>query len=174
MAVPEVPDFDAEMLTTTDLNALGECVAFLLAKPIAQMRQTVSQNITTSTFTAITFTTEDVDTEDGHSTSSNNSRYTAVEEAWYWVKGAVAFESNATGRRLARWTKNGTEINGSRHELATVNGGESIIPARPILVSLSAGDYVELQGWQSSGGTRATSVTADIQSTMTVSFDRTI
>lgn len=172
MAVPEVPVFDANVITTTDLNALGEAVTFLQDRPLVQLRQTVSQNVTTSTFTALTFTTEDVDTDDGHDTGSNTSRYVAPEDGWYRCSGAFNFESNATGVRVSRWAKNGTEINGGRTDHPAISGAQVAYNARTIDISLSAGDYVELQVWQNSGGTRATVVTADVQAHVTIVWDR--
>lgn len=175
MAVPDPRDWvDGDDLDTTTLNGgVRDPIQFLLDKPLFQGRQTASQNITNATFTAITFTTgEDIDSENGHDTASNTSRYVAQEDGWYRCSGGWVCESNATGRRLARWTKNGTAVNGSRVDLAAVSGGETIVPARDMVISLSAGDYVELEAWQSSTATRATVVTTELQSTMTVEWVR--
>lgn len=174
MAVPtERTWVDADSVDTTTLNAgVRDPITFLMERPIAQMRQTVSQNVLTSTFSALTFTTEDVDDPAGqHDTGSNTSRFTAAEDGWYQISGKVAFESNATGVRVARWTKNGTAINGGRTDYGAFSG-QILYPANTMLVSLSASDFVELEAWQNSGGTRATVVTTENQSTMTVVWVR--
>jgi hypothetical protein len=165
---------DLDSLDTTNLNGgVRDPMTFVMDKPLFQGRQTVAQSIATSTFVAITFTTgEDIDSEAGHDTGSNTSRYVAQEDGWYRCTGAVVWENNATGRRLCRWTKNGTAVNGSRIDLTAMSVGETIVPARDMVISLSAGDYVELEGWQSSGTNRVTVVTTESQSTMTVEWVR--
>jgi len=166
-----------DALDTTNLNAyISDVLTFLLNKPFAQVRQTVAQNITNATFTALTFTTEDVDDDPagttGHSTSSNTSRFTAVYPGWYLVAGGVVWTGNATSRRASRWAVNGTAINGSQI-LAAASIAQNIShAARTMAVYLDVADYVELQAWQDSGGTLATIVAAAEQSHMTVSWER--
>ena len=175
MAVPTEKTWATrDAVSSTNLNAgVRDPLTFLMQRPTVQLRQTVAQNVTNSTWTALTFTTgEDIDSHGGHDTASNTSRYTAQEDGWYRFSGAVAFESNATNRRLTRWAKNGTEVSGSRIDTGAVSGGESIYPVRTMVISLSVGDYVELQGWQNSGATRATIVTAEMQSTLTGLWER--
>lgn len=60
--------------------------------PTGRLVQTVAQTgIADNTTTAVTFTTEDLDTEGFHSTSSNTSRVTPTVAGWYRVYGSVAF-----------------------------------------------------------------------------------
>lgn len=149
------------------LAAMQKVTVDLLTPIIAQMRQTTLQSVNSSTFTALTFTTEDVDTAAGHSTSSNTSRYVATVAGWYQVSGAVCFANNATGRRGSAWAVNGTTLNGSEALVQTASNIISV-PSRTMLVQLGIGDYVELMGWQESGGALNTAVTTTQQSTMTV------
>lgn len=172
MAVPtERTWVDGDDLDTTTLNGgVRDPITFLMERPTVQLRQTASQVVATSTFVALTFTTgEDIDSEGGHDTGSNTSRYVAQEDGWYQFSGAVSLEANTSGRRLCRWAKNGTEVSGSRIEIEVVTGGgDCIFSARTMLISLSAGDYVELHAWQSSGANRNTVVSAaELQSSMT-------
>lgn len=135
-----------------------DAVAFLVAPPLFIGRQTNSQNISTSTWTAITFDTEDIDRDGGHSTSSNTSRYTAQTQGYYLCSGKVAFVSNSTNRRWTRWDVNGSEINATRLSAQAANGDATEIPGVGRWVFLNVGDYVELKGFQDSGGTVATNV----------------
>lgn len=145
-------------------------VVHYLAKPMAILRQTVSQNFTHSNWTAFTFTTEDLDNRNGHSTSSNTSRYVAPVAGWYELSGAGCWATTSSGTLWTRWAKNGTEIVGSASNMVNTTS-QALLPARTILVSLAASDYVELQGVQFSGSTLATYVSdAYAQSTMTVKW----
>lgn len=140
-----------------------------VAAPYLHVRQTVAQNLTHNTFTAVTFTTEDWDNVNGHSTVTNTSRYTCQTEfaGKYLLNGAVAYDANVNGNRTCRWALNGTAITGS--QAAGVAGSvSSIVGARPFLVDLAVGDFVELQGFQSSGVTLATDNA--LQSSMTVTW----
>lgn len=171
--VPAVPTYVLnEDLTSTRLNALAAAVAFGQSVPAAHLRQTVLQTLATITYTGITFTTEDLDDDvagtGGHSTSSATSRYTARYAGWYSCSGGVAFASNATGVRITRWAVNGTAVPGSATLLTPVSGNLTVTSARTVLVYLAVGDYVELQGYQSSGGPVDTSVGSDYQSTASI------
>lgn len=174
------PDLSEPPNGPTQIEALAEAVEAELAridadiadviadvKPYARLRQTVAQSIANATYTAVTFTTEDYDSAGGHSTSSNTSRYTAQVAGAYVFGGGGAFAVNAAGTRSSRWALNGTAIPGS-----TSPGFDpsitSVVVARPLVVQLGVGDYVELQLRQSSGGSLNTSVTSDDQSTMSV------
>lgn len=177
MAVPsEGAWVDGDPLDTTNLNAqVRDALTWLMEPPAAHLRQTAVQtNLANNTFTSITFTVgEDLDSQDGHSPTTNTSRYTAHEDGWWMLTGGVSVEANATGRRMTQWAKNGTVVSGSRIDTLALSAGESVIPARTIFISLSAGDYVELQLWQNSGGTRSTVVLpAEQQSTLTALWIR--
>lgn len=169
---PSVPDIATGILPSSTLAQLAECIAFLMAPPRAKMRQTSTQNLSTATWTSITFTTEDYDTDPsgagGHSNSSNTSRYTAVYAGWYLVSGGVTFAANATGIRAARWAVNGSALDGTQATGQPVSGLPHSVAARAEAVYLNVGDYVELQGYQSSGGVLATVSSGDSQSSMTV------
>lgn len=152
----------------TDVDDLG-ALAF---PPIAVLRQTAAQTgIANSTFTAITFGFEDIDTYNGHSTAVNNTRYTAQKAGKYQLSGGVAWAANTAGQRWTRWAKNGVEIEGSGTSVNATSSGQALTPARTIIVGLAVGDYVELQGLQSSGGPLDTYVgVAYAQSSMTVQW----
>lgn len=156
----------------TVLNANAARLDFLEDVPRAQLRQTVGQSIANGTFVPLTFTTEDYDSANGHSTSSNTSRYTATVAGRYELSGCVTWAANATGQRAAQWFKNGTVINASQVGYPASAATERQYPARTMTVFLNGTtDYVELAGYQDSGGALSTSVAfAWVQSIMVVKW----
>src|SRR5687768_6467817 len=142
-------------------------MAWLLAPAVLRLRQTVSQNLTSGTAAALTFTTEDVDSTGMHSTVSNTSRATAVYPGWYWTGGGACVAANATNARATQWAVNGTNLDGSDAQIQASASGVTCVPARSILVYLNVGDYLELKAFQNSGTSPlATGVTGSNQSSM--------
>lgn len=172
VAVPTAPTFSDGVLDTSQLNQVRDVLRFLSTPPIADMNQTVAQTLTTSVFAAVTFTTETVDTDvdgiGGHDTSSNTSRYTARYPGWYQCSGGGGFAVNATGIRATRWAVNGTAVNGSQTAEATTAATSAEWAARTKHFYLNAGDYVELQLFQNSGGNLNTDVTTADQSHVSI------
>lgn len=99
----------------------------------------------------ITFDTEDFDTDAYHSTVSNTSRLTAPTTGYYMVGGQIRYESNATGSRSLDIKVDGTTYvaTGFRD-----NSGDILDLSNSTLVHLTAGQYVELGSFQSSGANR--------------------
>lgn len=167
-AVPTVPAWASGVVPVEKLQQLSAVETFLLSPPIAVLLQSVAQSLTSATFTSLTLDVETVDSAGGHDTVTNTSRYTAVYPGWYEVGGGTGYAANVTGRRGARWAVNGTAINGSGVLIPTNSSGTTQVPARTIQVYLNVGDYVELQGYQDSGGALNTAVSTDQQSCMSI------
>ena len=112
-----------------------------------------TQTISNTTDTVLNWVDPDhYDTDGFHDPSTNSSRITipAGLGGYYLVYGQNTWDVNATGRRFCELKKNGTK-------LFTSNGFAANSSAAPanmisIILNLSAGDYVEYQVWQSSGG----------------------
>lgn len=160
------------VLTASDWNSHNRDVEnWLLAPAILQIRQSTLQSIGNSSGpgTALTYTSEDVDSTGMHSTSSNTSRATSVYAGWYWFGGSVGFAANATGQRGAIANVNGAAITASGYSayLDATGSGICIVPFKNILVFLNVGDYFEWFAVQLSGGSLNTSVSANNQSIMT-------
>jgi hypothetical protein len=90
-----------------------------------------------------------------HDTVTNNSRLTIPTGGGglYLVKATVVFTPNATGMRAAQLLKNGAVI-GTFATMLTVGssaGEESTVHVTQLL-ELAAADYLEVQGYQASGG----------------------
>lgn len=165
-AVPTAPTFSDGVTSSTQWNQVRDAIDFLQQPPIAQLRQTSVQSLPSSTATAITFDTENVDSTSGHSTSSNTSRWQADYPGWYWIDGGVGYASNATGVRTAEWAINGFLVAGCGVLLAANSTGSARIPGRGMLIYLANGDYVETLAFQNSGGALNTAVSTQEQPSM--------
>ena len=111
------------------------------------------QTITNNTYTALTWDTEDFDTDGFHSTSSNTSRITipSGKGGYYLFTGQVGWDDNTTGTRILKLYKNGTEV--PRTGYLEPNAQFPSMSMTAIL-SLVATDYVEMYVYQNSGGNR--------------------
>ncbi|MEV6833470.1 hypothetical protein AB0N17_02895 [Streptomyces sp. NPDC051133] len=146
---------------------------FLLNPPLFVGTQGTTQSVTSSSWTALTLDTEQVDSYGGHSTSSNTSRYIAQVAGVYAVCGVASWASSATGVRGTRLHVNGSVVQGSA-QMTLPSGDSGSAIATPVrTVRLAAGDYVEVAGWQSSGGALATTVTTDVACALWVCWSGT-
>jgi hypothetical protein len=138
------------------------------------MRPSAATNLTTSTWTTISFGAEQFDTHNGHSTVTNTSRYVAAQDGYYLLMGMVVYEYHATGLRYTRWHVNGIGLTGGSVIMPAHSAGSGglSVPAMTTIVALEIGDYVELQGHQSSGTTLATEDLATHASNMSVYYLR--
>jgi hypothetical protein len=157
LPVPNPRDWSVgDLASATVLNTeLRDVANFLLNPPIFVGRQSAAQSIATSTFVPITFDVEEIDSYGGH--ASSQSRYTAQVAGWYHVLGIVQWAVNATGRRACGLFTNGaTRVRQTECVTVTVASGTTTNIAETDLY-LAVGDYVEIEGWQSSGGALNTS-----------------
>jgi len=168
--VPPLPQVVSGVWTSSQLSQLEALIAFLAAPPIARLRQTTPQTLTTGVLTAVTFTTEDDDSVNGHDNSTNPSRYTAVYPGRYLLLGQVGFMSNATGVRICVWRVNGTSINGTQVQTVPATGQDTAMAACGTEWYLNVGDYVELWAFQSSGGNLNTASGPEDVCSMTVKW----
>jgi hypothetical protein len=128
-------------------------------KPQADLQQSVAQSIPSGTATALLFDIESLDTANGHSTTTNTSRYTCQtgKGGWYNVTGVVGFAANGTGARQATIRTNAATIWAQVTVNAVTGGGGTGIYIGKKLF-LAAGDYVEIFAYQSSGAAVSTSL----------------
>lgn len=142
------------------LKLIVDAVNRLNNPPRARLRQTSAQSIANNTYTSLLFNVEDYDSAAGHSTSSNTSRYTCQVAGLYRLSGKVGWAGNATGRRASAWAVNGTQVDGTEIAIIATSGAGVEHPAATIDVQLAVSDYVELQGFQESGGSLNTNVSS--------------
>ncbi|MEW2518124.1 hypothetical protein [Actinacidiphila alni] len=152
MAQKAPGDLITGALWNANVKALGD---FLTGTPAFWGYQSSAQAVANATFASITFDTEIIDTEGGHSTASNTSRYVCQVAGTYSVQASVCWATNTTGFRASRITKNGTTVPTSEQITAPVTGfATTAFTATD--VALAVGDYIELGGYQSSGGSLST------------------
>lgn len=154
-------------LTSALWNAqVRDGLAFLMSPVRFKAYASVAQSFTSSTTsTVLTLDTELFDSDGGHSTSTNTSRFTCQTAGLYYVSGSVCFAVNATGTRTLNVFVNGTGVTGAANQAApSASNGGSVVTST--LVQLVVGDYVELAAWQNSGATLATSTSLAIATTM--------
>lgn len=123
---------------------------------MAELRQTVTQNTTTGTWTAITFDIEDSDLANGHSTVTNTSRYVCQTSGRLTFECGATIAANGTGLRGLRFLKNGTTPLQGRDVRSPAPAANTTEMTITRTIPLVAGDYIELQVRQDSGGTLAT------------------
>ena len=141
----------------TLLNAnVRDAFGFLLAPPVFIANQSVSQSIPNNVtpFTPITWDYEILDTYNGHNAQSQTDRYTFQLAGVYLIFGNLEFQTNATGRRLSQLWWNGGLVN--QVESVTVTAGGPTGVYNWIVLSVAVGDYVQLTGYQNSGGALGT------------------
>jgi len=154
------------------LNAqIRDSITFLLNKPIATLLQTVStQTFTTATWTTLTWdATASVDTYGGYNSGTSTSKYVAQVAGTYRVNGLVNLVNNATGLRAARLAKNGTAVQGAQERRAPAPATGTTVPVG-WEIPLAVGDYVELLGFQASGGNLATLVDSETCSSLRIEW----
>lgn len=156
----------------TDNYLLGNATSGGSKRPLCVLQQTVAQSIGTSSLAAITFDSELVDYDNGHSTVTNTDRYTAATAGWHLISGIAGFAANAAGERLVEIHVNSAVVPGTQARLMTdtVVGVPTGLPAPATLVFLNVGDFVQLVALQSSGGALNTSVAGDCRSKLSVEW----
>jgi hypothetical protein len=98
----------------------------------------------------LTFDSEADDSANLHSTVTNSSRMTAPVAGVYLVTANVRFASNGTGYRQVLFLVNGGTLHGDDIRAAVSGVVTDVVTSAR--VSLAAGDYVEVQVGQTSGG----------------------
>ena len=112
-------------------------------------------SLANNTLVALTFDSENYDTDAFHSTSSNTGRITipAGLGGKYLINGIISYDGGGAGFRRIDILKNGTLIvYGANFALPNSAGGTNVIPYGAVL-DLVATDYVSISVNQESGGT---------------------
>lgn len=143
----------------SDLLAVSGRVSTLetaaAARPFALLRGSGTLSLANNVAAALPLALEDADPLNGHSTTTNTSRWTCPA-GWagtYLVLGGIRIDGGSTGWRTASLRKNGAGLNAN----AGVNSeqqsaaGSAFVTVSPTLVQLVTGDYMELWGNQDSG-----------------------
>lgn len=157
IAATEVPgNFLFGALWNANVKAVAD---FLENKPIFSGYQAAAQSIPSGAFTALSLDTEVVDSDSGHSTVTNTSRYTCQVAGIYYLTGNVVLPASGTGTRGASFALNGatsTGITGSEQLIAPSPGFATTISPTPSYIRLAVGDYVQICAYQNTGGAIST------------------
>jgi len=112
--------------------------------------KSAAQTISNATDTAITWNSEQFDTDAFHSTSTNTSRITipAGKAGKYLFTARILWATNASGSRELKFFKNGSEQFWSPSALAATQTGTQY----STIWNAAVADYYEVYFWQNSGG----------------------
>lgn len=147
-----------ELPTSAMLNArIRDAINFLKSPPFCVLRKTSTQATSNTTWTAISWDIEDIDSDGAHSNVTNNTRYTSQTDGWYLVVAQLHWTANATGHREIRIRKNANNSDFYGWNAMYANdGAEAADIQTSAYIFLAVGDYIEVMGWQSSGGSLST------------------
>jgi hypothetical protein len=159
-------------VNASDLTTLEDLT---IRRPMVRLVQAVAQSIPDNTGTAITFTTEDLDTYGFHDPVTNNTRITPSVAGWYRFHGTY-FTSTPTFPAVP----NAMLACYMRKNLSTVPPGSRTLPVTNVvspsvactaLVEMNGTtDYMEFVGLQDSSGALNTAISAYIASTFECVF----
>lgn len=148
---PIVLDTTALTFTQFPAAAAGGGSAFSGAR----VRHSVDQNAATATHQILAFDTESIDRTTFHDNVTNNSRLTIPSTGYYEVSCSVQYlEAAAAGiQRKVELALNGANMKDWMAKKGAV--GDYVGIHASMILSLTAGDYLELKMYQDSGSTVA-------------------
>ena len=122
----------------------------------ASAYRNASQTISNATETALTFNSENYDTNAFHDDVTNTTRMTvpAGKAGKYLITANTTFTNNSTGQRIVYVYVNTTMV----HTSGPAIGGSASIDlglTTSYVANLAVADYVELKAYQNSGGSLA-------------------
>ncbi|MFD9564338.1 hypothetical protein [Streptomyces sp. NPDC059994] len=151
-------------LWNANVKALGD---FETARPLFNGYQSSAQSISNNTWTSLTIDTEELDPDGGHSTVTNTNRYTIQVAGTYLLLGMSAFAANVTSVRGCRLGLNGAVIRGSHVQQQTSSAGVWSGTSWAVQVC-AVNDWVDVAGYQNSGGALNTFAGTDAASRLAV------
>jgi hypothetical protein len=135
---------------------------FMLAPVRFKAYSSTAQTIVSgTTATPLTLDTELYDSDAGHSTVTNTSRFTVQTAGLYHVTGAMTWASNSTATRTITVLLNGSVVAGSMvQSMPSATNGTTVMTTTD--VQAAVGDYIEIGGWHNVGtaGTTTLATTA--------------
>jgi hypothetical protein len=159
-------------LWNANVKAMGDWLMGSAGNGVPRFRgyQATAQSIANNTWVSVTIDTEEYDSDNGHSTSTNTSRYTVQVAGTYLITGSVGLVANATANRGARLTVSGTPIHGTFVKTASpdATGSSGLVTVGTAVCS--AGDYIECQVNQNSGGALNTNPAGDVACSLSVQW----
>lgn len=159
-------------LWNANVKAMGDFLMGSANNGVPRFRgyQGTAQSVANNTWVSVTLDSEEYDSDNGHSTTTNSSRYVVQVPGTYLIIGSIGLVSNATGNRGCRITVSGTAVYGSFVKTATPDstGSAGLITAASHVCGV--GDYIEIQVHQNSGAALNTNAAGDVACSMTVQW----
>lgn len=151
-------------LWNANVKAMGDFLMGASGNGVPRFRgyQGTVQSIANNTWVSVTIDTEEYDSDNGHSTSTNTSRYTVQVAGTYLITGSIGLAANATANRGTRLTVNGSPIHGSFVKTGAPDTSGSSGLATVGTAFCSVGDYIECQVNQNSGSALSTAAAGDV------------
>lgn len=112
----------------------------------AEAYKSAVQAVTTATVTTVTWDLENWDNSTLHDNVTNNSRMTAATTGLYFIAASLTWGGSNTGVRQIFIYKNGSFI--SQQTIDSLISDDSAIYK---VISLTAGDYIEIKGYHAHG-----------------------
>ena len=142
---------------------LRDNIEFLLNPPMCKLRKEGVQSFVDSTWTAIVWDYDEVDTDNMHSLIANSNRITPKTQGWYIGSTGMTWKqlntaNDTSGRRLVAVQKNaGSYIVRMDSRASGVQNRDRHNKAIPFAVSMNGTtDYIEVLAYQDSGSTMTT------------------
>lgn len=132
----------------TTSNDLSKFQSATQARSAAYRSST--QSISNAAWVSLAFDSNLYDYGPVHSTSVNNTRFTAPATGEYHVVGQVTFSADSTGQRGIRILKNSYVAAGYTFVNATAGSHQTYLNVSAS-IEMTAGDYVEVQVYQNRG-----------------------
>lgn len=133
--------------TTTTFDVDGRFYATAVNLEKAKASRSTDQVIANDTWEALIMDTQVYD--HGGMCPTTGSRFTASVTGWYHVGGTWAWAAHATGLRVLKILRNGVTVSSTS---ATPGSAWSYTQHVSVDVYMTAGQYVQLFGYQISGG----------------------
>lgn len=134
------------------INENGNITQLSGLRPVVLVKKSGTQTLTTGVRTAIAFDVEAFDVGACHDNSTNNTRLTVPTGAdgTYFITANVEYAANSSGLRAAQLVQNA--LTNLAQVIVTPVVGDITVVQVIAVAPLVAGDYVELNGLQTSGG----------------------
>lgn len=118
----------------------------------ARAYRSAALNVPNAAFTAIALDAESFDSATLHSTVTNTSRITVPTAGHYEVHATLRYQAGAGNLRLVGIYRNGTQI------ATNWSGATALGLSVSDVVPCAANDYIEMYGYQDTGGNLALEV----------------
>ena len=160
-----VTPFVGQIIFSTTDNRLyrynGSAWIIFINGPTWQIRRNASMNLTSTTFTAITFDTDDNDTGNLHDPVTNSDRVTIAQAGLFALSAKGSWSTHATGTRYIDITLNGTIIPGSSNRVSALATPDVTACATPTLYQQClVGDILRVREWHNAGTTLTTATSS--------------